>query len=147
IIHRATNLFIQYASICWFNKSYIFRFISIPLIIFLALNILIIFGITIRLIQFFIRRKMSQTNEKRTIVSIMIWITLCILLGVAWIFGPFLDLMIKDKTLTPSKIIQWIFAVYNGLEGLWVLGINIIFYLNQKLNMTSRWTIPNKVKN
>ncbi|CAF4665619.1 unnamed protein product, partial [Rotaria sp. Silwood2] len=64
---------------------------------------------------------MSQTNEKRTIVSIMIWITLCILLGVAWIFGPFLDLMIKDKTLTPSKIIQWIFAVYNGLEGLWVL--------------------------
>ncbi|CAF4181378.1 unnamed protein product [Rotaria sp. Silwood2] len=147
IIHRSTNLFIQYESICWFNKSYIFRFISIPLIIFLALNILIIFGITIRLIQFFIRRKMSQTNEKRTIVSIMIWITLCILLGVAWIFGPFLDLMIKDKTLTPSKIIQWIFAVYNGLEGLWVLGINIIFYLNQKLNMTSRWTIPNKVKN
>ncbi|CAF3718572.1 unnamed protein product [Rotaria sordida] len=147
VINRWTNLFLQYKDICWFNKSFIFRFISIPIIIFLALNVLIIIGITIRLIQFFIGRKMSQTNQKRMIVSIMIWITLCISLGIAWIFGPFLDLMIKEKTQTSSKITQWIFGLFNGLEGVWVLGVNVIFYLNQKLNMKYHGTVLNKVKN
>ncbi|CAF1408324.1 unnamed protein product [Rotaria sp. Silwood1] len=147
MMNQWTNLFIQYQGICWFHKSFIFRFISIPIIIFLSLNILILFGITVRLIQFFIDRKMSQTNEKRMFVSIMIWITLCISLGIAWIFGPFLDFIIKEESQTSSKIIQWIFGIYNGLEGVWILGINVMFYLNQKLTKKYRSRVTNKAKN
>jgi hypothetical protein len=75
----------------------------------------------------------------------MIWLSLCISLGIAWIFGPFLDLIIPEKKpLYSSAIVQWIFGFFIGLEGLWVLIINIIFYSNQKLNIKTHQSFLNK---
>lgn len=132
MIHKQTNLFIQYEGICWFDSSFVFQFISIPILIFLGFNLLIIFGVTIRLIQFFIGRTALQRKDKRMIVSIMIWITLCISLGIAWIFGPFLNFIIQHKLQTSSIIIELVFSFFIGLEGLWVLIVNIVFYFTQE---------------
>jgi uncharacterized membrane protein len=79
-----------------------------------------------------------KTNEKRMIISMMIWLALCISLGIAWIFGPFLDVLIDEKEQTSSVIKLWIFAIFIGLEGVWVLIVNVIFYVNQKVNKKNR---------
>lgn len=139
IINQWPDFFLQYQDTCWFNTSVIFRVISIPILIFIGLNLLIIFAITIRLFQFILGRRMAQTSEKRMIISIMIWLSLCITLGVGWIFGPFLSFITTEKNRSSSSmIIQWIFGLFIGLEGLWVLIINVIFYSNQKINMKNR---------
>jgi len=144
ILKQWTNLFLKYQGICWFNSSIIFQLISIPILTFIGLNLLIIFGITIRLFQFFIGRKKVKTNEKRLIISVMIWLALCISLGIAWIFGPFLDLLIKEKDQTSSVIQLWVFGIFIGLEGVWVLIVNVVFYLNQKTNKKNRQMFLNK---
>jgi len=144
ILNQSKNFFLQYQGICWFNSSVIFRFISIPIIIFIGLNLLIICGITIRLFQFSIGRKTVKTNEKRMIISIMIWLALCVSLGIAWIFGPFLDILITETNETSSIIKLWFFAIFIGLEGVWVLIVNVIFYLNQRVNKKNRQILLNK---
>jgi hypothetical protein len=147
VIHQWKNLFIQYGGICWFNSSVVFQTVSIPLIILIGLNGLIILGITIRLIKFCIGRKTTQKKDKRMIISMMIWLSLCISLGVAWLFGPMLNLVIKDKEQLTSEVIQWIFGLFIGFEGVWVLIINVMFYLNQKLKKQNREMFLNKFNN
>jgi hypothetical protein len=138
------NLFLQYQGICWVNSSVIFQFISIPIIIFIGLNLLIISGITIRLLKFSFERKTVKTNEKRLIISLMIWLALCTSLGIAWIFGPFLDVLITDKDQSSSVVKLWFFGIFIGLEGLWVLIVNVVFYYNQKVNQKNRKMLLNK---
>ncbi|CAF3504065.1 unnamed protein product [Rotaria socialis] len=144
--HQWTNLFNQYDGVCWFHKPFIFRFVSIPILIFIGLNVLIIVGITIRILQFLMKRETLKKTQKRMTISIMIWITLCMSLGITWIFGPFLDFMINEKSQSSSTILQSIFGFFNGLEGVWVLAINIFFYLNQNLNRKNRQLFLNKIK-
>ena len=146
LMKQWANLFVQYQGICWLNSSVVFRFVSIPIIVFLGLNALIIFGITIRLVQFSLGQKTAKFNEKRMIISAMIWLALCVLLGMAWIFGPFLDIFIGEKEQRSSIIQLWIFAIFIGLEGVWVLIVNIVFYVNQRVKKTNQSSIPNKNK-
>jgi hypothetical protein len=126
------------------NSSVIFQFISIPIIVFIGLNLLIISGITIRLLKFSFERKTVKTNEKRLIISLMIWLALCTSLGIAWIFGPFLDVLITDKDQSSSVVKLWFFGIFIGLEGLWVLIVNVVFYYNQKVNQKNRQMLLNK---
>ena len=146
-LQQWSDLFLQYQGICWLNSSVIFRFVSIPIIIFIGLNILIIIGITIRLLKFSCRQKAVKTNEKRLIVSMMIWLALCVILGIGWIFGPFLDIFVQDTEQTSSKIKLWVFGMFIGLEGVWVLMVNGIFYVNQKVKAKNRRMFFNKNKN
>lgn len=146
LIKQSMDFFVQYQGICWLNSSVVFRFVSIPIIVFLGLNALIILAITIRLVQFSLRQKTAKFNERRMIISTMIWLALCVLLGMAWIFGPFLDVVIRDKEQRSSIIQLWIFAIFIGLEGVWVLIVNIVFYVNQREKKTNRSSIRNKNK-
>ncbi|UJR37332.1 hypothetical protein I4U23_030040 [Adineta vaga] len=139
ILNQWTNLFVRYdGDICWLHTSMIFRFIAIPIFIFISLNFLIIFVITTRLFQFVIGRKKAQTSEKRFNISLLIWLSLCVSLGIAWIIGPFLQVISEDNNQSARTIIQWIFTFFIGLEGVWVLIVHVIFYLNQKRNMTKK---------
>jgi hypothetical protein len=133
------DLFMQYGDFCWFHSSFIFRFVSIPILISIGLNLIILLGITIRLYQFFRHPKSEQLRKKRLTVAVMIWVASCISLGVAWTFGPFLGVLIKDDHQSSVSIVtQWIFSLFIGLEGLWTLIVNVIFYFNQKRNATKR---------
>ena len=138
ILHQWKDLFLQYDGICWFNSSVIFKVVSIPMIIFIGLNVVIILAITLRLIHFCIGRKTTEQREKRMIISLMIWLSLCISLGVGWILGPFLDMATEEKKRLSPIVIQSIFGFFIGLEGVWVLIVNVIFYLNQKMNLKNR---------
>ncbi|CAF0883524.1 unnamed protein product [Adineta steineri] len=145
IVNQSSNLFLQYDGICWFDSKVIFPYISIPFLIFIGLNFLIIIAITVRLFQFICGPKTAQTNEKRMIISVMIWLSLCISLGIAWIVGPFLNIIITENNRSSTIVLQWIFAFFIGLEGVWVLIINAIFYSNQKVNRKNHQTIFNKI--
>jgi hypothetical protein len=55
-----------------------------------------------------------------------------------------LDVLIKEKDQTSSIIKLWFFGMFIGLEGVWVLIVNVVFYLNQKANKKNRQMFLNK---
>ena len=133
------HLLVQYGEICWFHPAFIFRFVSVPILISIGLNLIILLGITIRLYKFFRHPEVEELRKKRLVVAVMIWVASCISLGMAWIFGPFLDMLVKDDHQSSISIVtQWIFSLFVGLEGLWMLIINVIFYFNQKRRAADR---------
>jgi hypothetical protein len=57
------------------------------------------------------------------------------LLGVAWIIEPLLGIFVDGKGQTSSKVgqgMQWIFVLLIGLEGVWVLIVNVLLYFSRK---------------
>jgi hypothetical protein len=69
------------------------------------------------------------------------WIASCVLLGILWVVGPLLNLFVNENgqsTSTASKAMQWIFALLSGLEGVWVLIVNILFYVRQRSKQRPR---------
>jgi hypothetical protein len=143
-VHQWESLFVQYEQICWFRSAFIHGFLSIPLLVFIGINILILFGITVYLCRFSIYQKTIQQSEQRILIAVKIWLGSCITLGIAWVVGPFLDMMIKDQNQKSAMVAQWIFALFIGLEGLWVLLVNIIFYYDQRIQTKARQINGNK---
>lgn len=141
------TVLIQYGDICWFHSASLFPFVSIPILISIGINLIILLGITIRLCQFFRHPKSEELRKKRLVVAVMIWVASCISLGMAWIFGPFLDMLIKDDHQSSVSVVtQWIFSLFIGLEGLWMLIVNVIFYFNQKRKAAERRPIGPKLR-
>jgi hypothetical protein len=135
VARQLSNVLVQYEYICWFSSTYLIKFITIPISVFVGLNIIIIIIILYRLILFtFYKGVANESKDKRFITGICISISSCVLLGVAWILGPLLGIFIDETNQTSSPIgraMQWIFAILIGFEGVWVLIVNILFYLNQ----------------
>jgi hypothetical protein len=136
VARQLPNVLVQYENICWFSSTYLIKFLTIPISIFIGINVIIIIIIAYRLIRFASYKTAStQSKNGRFTTGICIWISSCILLGVAWVIGPLLGVFIDENGRTSSTVgvaIQWIFAILIGLEGVWVLIVNIIFYLNQR---------------
>jgi hypothetical protein len=136
VARQLSNVLVQYEYICWFSSTYLIKFITIPISVFVGLNIIIIIIILYRLILFtFYKGVANESKDKRFITGICISISSCVLLGVAWILGPLLGIFIDETNQTSSPIgraMQWIFAILIGFEGVWVLIVNILFYLNQQ---------------
>ena len=136
---RSNDILIRYGDICWFRTSYPLLFVTIPILLSIGLNLVLLFGITVCLFLFIFYPQEGQRREKRLMLASMIWTASSISLGIAWIFGPFLGMLIKDNNRSPTSIItQWVFSVFVGLEGLWVLLVNIIFFIHQKFNTNNR---------
>jgi hypothetical protein len=142
LLHQQTNIIISKNNVCWFDGIYLIGFITIPVSIFIGINLIIVILIGISLFRFFYNTKVDQGKKKRLMVATCMWIASCVLLGIVWIIGPFLNLLVNENgqsTSTSSKVMQWIFALLTGLEGVWVLTVNILFYVRQRTNKQSRW--------
>lgn len=140
--HQQTNVIISKNNICWFDGIYLTNFVTIPVSILIGINLLIVILISIRLFQFLcnVSVNINQSKEKRLIIATCMWIASCVLLGILWIVGPLLNLFVNenDQSISiSSKVMQWIFALLTGLEGIWVLIVNIIFYVRQQSNPQS----------
>lgn len=145
LANKSENLLIQYGDICWFRTSYPLLFVTIPILFAIGINLVLLFGIAVCLLLFIRHPQQEQQREKRLILGSMIWIASCISLGVAWVFGPFLGMLIKNNNRSATSItMQWVFSIFVGLEGLWVLLVNIIFFIHQKFNVNNRLTMTNK---
>ena len=140
--HQQNDIIISKNNVCWFEGIYLIGFITIPVSLLIGINLIIVILIGISLFQFLCNTKIDQGKEKRLIVAACMWVASCILLGIVWIVGPFLNLLVNENgqsISTTSKGMQWIFALLTGLEGVWILIVNILFYVRQRTNKRLRW--------
>jgi hypothetical protein len=149
LAHKWTDVFVQYENICWFQRTYLIKFITIPVSILMGINMITLVLIGIELVRNIFCSTADQAKEKRLIIGTCIWIASCILLGVVWIFGPLLGLFVDangQSTSVAAQRMQWVFAILIGLEGVWILIVNILFYLRQQPKTQSRWAYSPKGK-
>ncbi len=147
--HQWNNVIVSNNNVCWFHGIYLISFVTIPVSIFIGINVIIVILISIRLFQFLCNANVEQAKEKRLIIATCMWIASCVLLGILWIVGPLLSLFVNENgqsTSTSSHVIQWIFALLAGLEGVWVLIVNILFYVRQRPKIRSHWQYSPKGK-
>lgn len=141
--HQQNNIIVLKNNVCWFDGIYLIDFVTIPVSIFIGINLIIVILIGICLFRFLCNTRVDQAKEKRLMIAACMWIASCVLLGIVWIVGPFLNLLVNENgqsTSTSSKAMQWIFALLTGLEGVWVLIVNILFYVRQRTNKQPRWS-------
>ncbi|CAF1436954.1 unnamed protein product, partial [Didymodactylos carnosus] len=117
------KIIIQYKTICWFNKSYLIGFVTIPVAIFVTLNILIIVIITVYHLSKAVRSHSSvMVTKQRMRMARFVCFISCITLGIAWMIGPLLSMFTSSSTSDAGKeAAQWIFTLLIGLEGVWTL--------------------------
>ncbi|UJR19965.1 hypothetical protein I4U23_023097 [Adineta vaga] len=116
--------------ICWFTKHVIHYFLTIPIIIFLLLNIIMIFLVAKCLINH--TRNVISLNQlnRRTKMCVIVLLSSCVTQGVAWLLGPLLSVI----NSTNIHSLSWLFIIFNGLEGLWSIILYIIIIRVQKFD-------------
>ena len=126
--NSSLNILILYAfRICWFNKNVIYYFLTIPIGIFLLINVWILIRVGVRIVN----HARHHTAPHRSFSSmkrcILILSFSSISQGIGWIIGPILSISFND---TFSHILAWLFIILNGLEGLWSVLLYIIIRKN-----------------
>ncbi|CAF1015137.1 unnamed protein product [Adineta ricciae] len=119
--------------LCWFkSESHINDyFLTIPIVLFLALNTILLF-LVIRYMFFSARRrnlpKVKNIRLKR--MFIILYIS-CFTQGFGWLFG----VVIPGVDQKAGRVLVWVFIIFNGLEGLFTV-IAYIIGLHAELNKT-----------
>ena len=121
--------------VCWFSTEVIHYFLTIPISIFLALNIIVIVLVARRMI---IYAKAPQDSSKRSQYirrkrCVILILSSCVTQGVGWLFGP----LISIASPTAGTVLMWFFIIFNGLEGLWAV-ILYIFIRKEGLDEDKR---------
>jgi hypothetical protein len=107
--------------LCWFTRDVIYYFLTIPIGIFLLLNIITITLVSRTIITHaFHATTRGQINErlKRCVIVLL---SSCVTQGIGWLFGPFISFL----NPIAGNILSWFFIILNGLEGFW----SIVLYL------------------
>lgn len=108
--------------ICWFSSQVIHYFITIPTVIFLAVNIIFFILVALRWKHYIRIAQYDKIRETRRRHCVIILLLSSIVQGLNWIFG--LLMMIGDSTVV--EVFGWLFVIMNGLEGVWTLILYII---------------------
>ncbi|CAM4847631.1 unnamed protein product, partial [Rotaria magnacalcarata] len=107
--------------LCWFTRDVIYYFLTIPVGVFLFLNILMFILVAHRIIKHVRNATSPHQSYERMKQCIIILLLSSATQGIGWLFGPFLT-FVDEKA---GNILGWFFIIFNGLEGLWI----IILYL------------------
>ncbi|CAM4863655.1 unnamed protein product [Rotaria socialis] len=103
--------------LCWFTRDVIYYFLTIPVGVFLFLNILIFIIVTHRIIKHVRNATSPHQSYERMKRCVIILLLSSVTQGIGWIFGPFLTI-VDEKA---GNILGWFFIIFNGLEGLWII--------------------------
>jgi hypothetical protein len=115
--------------ICWFTESVIYYFMTIPIGIFLILNIISITFVSKSIIAHARNASTSKQINERLKRCVIILLSSCVTQGVGWLFGPFISYV----SVIPGEILGWIFIIINGLEGVWSI-LLYVFIRSQQLD-------------
>jgi hypothetical protein len=66
---------------------------------------------------------------------VLVLLSSCVTQGIGWLFGPFISFL----NPTGGDVLEWIFIVFNGLEGLWSILLYIIIR-SQRIDEQKRVT-------
>jgi hypothetical protein len=115
--------------ICWFTRSVIHYFVTIPICICLFLNIVMLIFVAKRLIAHARNATASENRPyERMKRCVLILIASCVAQGIGWLLGPFLSFADEET----ANILGWIFVVCNGLEGFWTV---LLYYLLRRMRV------------
>ncbi|CAF3504987.1 unnamed protein product [Rotaria sp. Silwood1] len=108
IIYLHANL------ICWFKRSAIHYFLTIPVCIFLLFNLIILVLIVKRMAYHVRNTTTRHPSYSRMKKCVLILIHSSLSQGIGWLTGP----LILVSGNTAGHILSWIFIICNGLEEL-----------------------------
>lgn len=137
-----SNMITQIAAkkVCWFSGGVIHYFLTIPICLFLALNIIVVVLVARHMILYArappeSSKRSQYIRRKRCVILIL---SSCVTQGVGWLFGP----LISIANPTVGNVLVWFFIIFNGLEGLWAI-ILYIFIRKEGLDEDRR-AVPAK---
>jgi len=110
--------------LCWFTRDVIHYFFTIPIGIFLLINIVLFLCVAVRVInhaRYATSRDLSYDRMKRCIVVLL---SSSLTQGIGWLFGPVITVVGSEA----GNVLGWFFNVFNGLEGLWTLLLYAILH-------------------
>ncbi len=121
--------------LCWFNRNVIHYFFTIPICIFLAINL----AMFIPVAKNNITHAQIEDEEDRSYYvrrkrCVYILLTSCVTQGFGWLFGPMIFVANQDA----AKVLEWFFVVFNGLEGVWAILLYIVVE-REGMNDTERY--------
>ena len=108
--------------LCWFTRDVVYYFVTIPVGIFLVLNLLTIILVTKRIIDHVRNATSPHQSYVRMKRCILVLLSSCVTQGVGWLFGPFISFVNPEA----ANILGWFFVIFNGLEGVWSLLLYVI---------------------
>jgi hypothetical protein len=110
--------------LCWFTRDVIHYFLTIPVCIFLLLNLLTIIFVAKHIINHVRRATSPHQSYERMKRCVLVLLSSCATQGIGWLFGLFT--LFGDSTAPSSKVLGWFFVIFNGLEGVWSILLYII---------------------
>jgi hypothetical protein len=113
--------------LCWFTHNVMHYFLTIPVCLFLLINIILFILVAIRIINHVQNATSSRQSYERMKLCVLVLLSSCFSHGIGWLFGVFLT----SIDPTASQVLGWFFIVFNGLEGLWVIILYIIIRSQQ----------------
>jgi hypothetical protein len=108
--------------LCWFTHDIIYYFLTIPVGLFLLINIVLYILVAIHIINHVRNATSPHHSYERMKGCVLVLLSSCITQGIGWLFGVFLTFV----NPTAAEVLGWIFVVFNGLEGLWGIILYII---------------------
>ncbi|CAF3799054.1 unnamed protein product [Rotaria sordida] len=108
--------------LCWFTRRVIYYFLTIPVCLFLLINIFIFIRVSQRIINHVRHATSPHQTYERMKRCVLILLSSCATQGIGWLFGPFLTIASPEA----GYVLAWFFIICNGLEGLWSILLYII---------------------
>jgi hypothetical protein len=108
--------------LCWFNPTVNHYFLTIPVCLFLAINLALFIPV--------VKHSWDHVNsadEKRDYFirrrrCMYVLLVSASTQGFGWLLGP----VISVASPNAANVLEWFFIIFNGLEGLWVVLIYLI---------------------
>jgi hypothetical protein len=108
--------------LCWFTRSVIYYFLTIPACLFISVNIITFILVGRHIIDHVRNATSPHQSYERMKRCVLVLLSSCITQGIGWLFGPFITIL----NPTAGNILGWFFIIFNDLEGLWVIILYII---------------------
>ncbi len=108
--------------LCWFNHTVNNYFLTIPVCLFLAINLALFIPV--------VKHSITHVHSAEEKVDYCIRRKRCMYVllasastqGFGWLFGPVISVASPEA----ANVLGWFFIIFNGLEGLWAVLIYII---------------------
>ncbi len=103
--------------ICWFNRNVIYYFFTIPVCIFLLINLILFMLVARRIINHVQNATSPHQSFERMKRCVIVLLSSCVTQGIGWLLGPLITVINSDQ----ANVLGWFFIIFNGLEGLWAI--------------------------
>ncbi|CAF3706675.1 unnamed protein product [Rotaria sp. Silwood1] len=127
--------------ICWFTRPAIYYFMTIPVCLFLLINIIIFIFVAYHILNHVQNAASSDQSYTRMKQCVIVLLLSCATQGIGWLLGPFLTSVGEEA----GNVLGWFFIIFNGLEGLWCIVLYIII-LSKHIDERKRVITAKEVK-